>query len=200
MLEIVHHQRQVTATMNSTSTTTTTTTNNTTHVYNDYSRKTFHLNVFLNEQCKDAMNITDFVNSIQLQLSDLINVGRLGYIQGISNIITSNLRALDVTQRPIHCTDKKREVLYVKDQNRWEKEDERRLRLRKMIEQVACKNAQLIREFKTNYPDCNDSSSPHSEQYQRLVVEAMGGFGGEDTSVMDNRIIHNLSRHVVIDK
>jgi hypothetical protein len=86
--------------------------------------KSFNLQIFLNETCKDAMNITDFVDSIKLQLSDLERVGELGYIEGISNIITTNLNALDITQRPIHCADKKREVLYVKDENKWEKEDE----------------------------------------------------------------------------
>jgi len=93
--------------------------------------KTFNLQFFLNETCKDAMNITDFVDSIKLQLNDLINVGEIGYVEGLSNIITKNLNALDITQRPVHCTDKKREVLYVKDENKWEKEDEDKIKLEK---------------------------------------------------------------------
>ena len=86
-------------------------------------------NLGVNETCKDAMNIMDFVESIKLQLSDLEKVGELGYTQGISNIITTNLKALDVTQRPLHCTDKKRETMYVKDEDKWEKGDNQNTRL-----------------------------------------------------------------------
>ena len=95
------------------------TTNNTTN--NNSHNKTFNLQFFLNETCKDAMNITDFVDTIKIQLEDLVKVGEIGYVDGISNIITTNLKALDITQRPIHCTDKKRETLYVKDEDKWEK-------------------------------------------------------------------------------
>jgi hypothetical protein len=109
--------------------------NNTNNSHN----KTFNLQFFLNETCKDAMNIMDFVDSIKLQLSDLENVGKAGYVEGISNIITTNLKALDVTQRPIHCADKKREVLYIKDDDKWEKDDEK-TKIRKAIKRVACKN------------------------------------------------------------
>ena len=108
-------------------------TNNTNISYNNSNNKTFNLNLFLNETCKDAMNITDFVDSIKLQLSHLESVGKLGFVEGISNIITTNLKALDVTQRSVHCTDKKREVLYIKDENKWEKEDEDKKKLRKVI-------------------------------------------------------------------
>ena len=104
-----------------------TTTNTNSH------NKTFNLNFFLNETCKDAMNIMDFVDTIKIQLTDLIKVGEIGYVEGISNIITSNLKALDISQRPIHCTDKKREVLYIKDEDKWEKEDEEKKKLRKAI-------------------------------------------------------------------
>jgi hypothetical protein len=93
--------------------------------------KSFNLNFFLNETCKDAMNIMDFVDSIQLQLSDLEKVGEIGYVDGISNIITSNLKALDVEKRPVHCTDPKRETLYIKDDNKWEKEAQDNTKIRK---------------------------------------------------------------------
>ena len=108
-------------------------TNQITNSLNNNNNKTFNLQFFLNETCKDAMNIMDFVESIKLQLSDLEKVGELGYTQGISNIITTNLKALDVTQRPVHCTDKKRETMYVKDEDKWEKEDEHNTKLKKMI-------------------------------------------------------------------
>ena len=109
--------------------------------------KTFNLQVFLNEDCKDAMNITDFVNSINLQLSDLEHVGKVGYVEGISNIIIKNLKALDVTKRPVHCTDPKRETIYIKDGDVWEKDEDDNKKLRKMIKIVAfrnCKNTPIV--------------------------------------------------------
>ena len=98
-------------------------THNTTNTHTNSHNKAFNLNFFLNETCKNAMNIMDFAESIQLQLSDLENIGEVGYVVGISNIIVKNLQALDVTERPIHCADKKREVIYIKDEDKWEKED-----------------------------------------------------------------------------
>jgi hypothetical protein len=94
---------------------------NNTGVQINSNNKTFNLNVFLNETCKDAMNITDFVDSLKLQLSDLENVGKLGYVEGISNIIVKSLNELDIHKRPVHCSDSKREVMYIKDENKWEK-------------------------------------------------------------------------------
>jgi hypothetical protein len=93
-------------------------THNTTNTHTNSHNKAFNLNFFLNEKCKDAMNIMDFVDSIKLQLTDLERVGEFGFVDGISNIIIKNLKELDVTERPIHCTDKKREVLYVKDEDK----------------------------------------------------------------------------------
>jgi hypothetical protein len=105
------------------------------------------------------MNITDFVNSITLQLSDLEKMGEIGYVEGITNIITTNLKALDVTQRPIHCTDKKRETLYVKDEDKWDKEPNDHPKVRHAIKHVAHKNSKLIPEFKDKYPECVKSDS-----------------------------------------
>jgi hypothetical protein len=121
-------------------------TNNSVNQVNSHN-KTFNLNVFLNEQCKDAMNIMDFVDSIKLDLSDLESVGKLGYINGISNIIIKNLKALDVHMRPIHCTDLKRETMYVKSQNIWEKEDEENKNIRRAIKHVAFKNIKNLELF-----------------------------------------------------
>ena len=135
--------------------------------------KTFNLQFFLNETCKDAMNIMDFVDSIQLQLSDLEKVGELGYVEGISNIIVKNLKALDITQRPVHCTDKKRETLYIKDENKWEKEDNEKKKIRKAINKVACKNQRLLPKFKEVHPDCIKSASKFSDQYNKMIIESM---------------------------
>ena len=174
-------------------------TNNSHNNTNNSHNKTFNLQFFLNETCKDAMNIMDFVDSIKLQLSDLENVGKVGYVEGISNIITSNLKALDVTQRPIHCADKKREVLYVKDENKWEKEDDDKKKIRKAIKRVACKNQRLLPKFKEEHPDCGKYHSKFSDQYNKIVVESMGGSGDNDMEKED-KIIKNISKNVTIDK
>ena len=131
-------------------------TNNTINNNINSHNKTFNLQVFLNETCKDAMNISDFIESVKLQVSDLENVGKLGYIEGISNIIIKNLQALDVEKRPVHCADKKREVMYVKDQNIWEKEDESNKRIRKAIREIAHKNICMLKAFREKYPDCQE--------------------------------------------
>jgi hypothetical protein len=145
------------------------------------------------------MNIMDFVDSIQLQLSDLENVGKIGYVEGISNIIVKNLKALDVTQRPIHCADKKREVMYVKDQDKWEKEDEQNKKIKRAIKRVAFKNQNLIQNFKEAHPDCNTYHSRFSDQYNKIIVESMGGSGDNDLEKED-KIITNISKNVTIDK
>jgi hypothetical protein len=174
-------------------------TNVNTNSLNNNNNKTFNLQFFLNETCKDAMNIMDFVDSIKLQLSDLEKVGEVGYTQGISNIITTNLKALDVTQRPVHCTDKKRETMYIKDDNKWEKEDEENTKLRRAIKRVAHKNIRLLPQFREKYPEYKNSSSKISDKYDRIALEAMGG-DGENEKDKETKIIHNISKCVVIDK
>ena len=175
-------------------------THNTSQSHNNNSlNKTFNLQFFLNETCKDAMNLMEFVDSIKLQLSDLEKVGELGYIEGISNIITSNLKTLDITKRPIHCTDKKREILYVKDDNKWEKEDEDKKKIRKLIKKVAAKNQNLVPEFKKAHPDCMYYDSKYSDQYNKIMLEAMGGFDGTNAE-KENKIIRKISNITAIDK
>jgi hypothetical protein len=174
-------------------------TNVNTNSLNNNNNKTFNLQFFLNETCKNAMNIMDFVDSIKLQLSDLEKVGEVGYTQGISNIITTNLKALDVTQRPVHCTDKKRETMYIKDENKWEKEDDENTRLRKVIRRVANKNIRLLPQFREKYPEYKNSSSKISDKYDKMALEAMGGSGGPDKE-KEEKIIRNISKCVVIDK
>lgn len=174
-------------------------THNTTNTHTNSHNKAFNLNFFLNETCKNAMNIMDFAESIQLQLSDLEKIGEVGYVEGISNIIVKNLKALDVTERPIHCADKKREVIYIKDEDKWEKEDDDKKRLRKVINKIACKNQRLLPKFKEAHPGCNYSDSKFSDQYSKLVIEAMGGIGNNDIEKSD-KIIRNIAKEVVIDK
>jgi Txe/YoeB family toxin of Txe-Axe toxin-antitoxin module len=137
------------------------------------------------------MNIMDFVDSIKLQLSDLENVGKLGYVEGISKIITTNLKALDVTQRPIHCADKKREVLYIKDEDKWEKENEEKEKIRKAIKRISFKNSLLVNQFKALHPDCADYHSKYGDQYNKLMYEAYGGQGDNEME-KENKIIRHI--------
>jgi len=160
--------------------------------------KTFNLNIFLNETCKNAMNLKDFMDSIHLELSDLINVGEVGYIKGISDIITTNLNSLSITDRPIHCSDGKREVLYIKDENKWEK-DENKIKLKNLIRNIALKNQSLILKFKEKYPDCILLDSQYCEQYNRLIIEAMGG-NGDDDNIKEQKIIKNITKNIILDK
>jgi hypothetical protein len=161
--------------------------------------KTFNLNMFLNETCKNAMNISDFADSIKLELSDLESVGELGYINGISNIIIKNLKGLDITQRPIHCTDAKRETLYIKDKDKWEKEGEQKEIIVKFVSNIANKNIRMLSEFKKKYPDCCKYESKYSDYYSKLIIEAMGGSGGTDAEKHE-KIIKKICKEVIVDK
>jgi len=172
---------------------------NNSELHNNSHNKTFNLSFFLNETCKDAMNIKDFVNSMDIPFNDFTKVGDVGYVEGLSNIIVKSLNNLDITKRPIHCTDKKREIMYVKDNGVWEKEDENNTKLRLMVKHVAHKNAGLLLTFREKYPDCNKSSSKYSNQYTKLTIESMGGSGDNDKE-KENKIIKNISKSVTISK
>jgi hypothetical protein len=166
---------------------------NTTHTNSH--NKAFNLNFFLNETCKNAMNITDFVDSIKLQLSDFISIGDVGFVEGISNIIVKNLNSLDETVRPIHCTDQKRETFYLKDQNIWEKDDDDKKRMKQMIKSISYKNEKLMKTYKETYPDYNDSDSHRSDQYSKIMVEAM-----DCKEESRDKIIKNISKATTISK
>jgi len=175
-------------------------TNNIQNINSNNNNKTFNLNVFLNEYCKDAMNITDFVDSLKLQLTDLENIGRLGFVEGLSNVIVRNLKELDITRRPVHCSDSKREVLYIKDENKWEKENEENIKLKKAIRHIADKNCKLIPEWKQKHPDCINSNSKKSDEYNRIVIESMGGGASINDDFSENKIIKKIVKEVIIDK
>jgi hypothetical protein len=166
---------------------------------NNSHNKTFNLQLFLNETCKDAMDIMDFVDSIKFQLSDLESVGELGYINGLSKIIIKNLKALDENMRPVHCSDLKREKIYIKDAGKWEKECADNKILKNAIKYVAHKNVKMIPAFREKYPDCIYSDSRKSDQYNRLIIEAMGG-DGNDENEKSNKIIKKIAKEILIDK
>ena len=162
--------------------------------------KTFNLQFFLNEQCKDALNIGEFVDSIKLQLTDLENTGRTGYVEGISKILIKNLNELDVIKRPIHCSDLKREVLYIKDNDKWSKEDDDKQVIKKVIKDVANKNIRQIPEWTNLNPDCKQSDSKKNNQYLNIVMNAMSGGSNEEQNSNIDKIIKNITKTVIIEK
>jgi hypothetical protein len=166
--------------------------NNTINSHN----KTFNLQFFLNETCKNAMNITDFVNSIKLQLSDLENVAKIGYVEGLSKIIIKNLNALDVTERPVHCSDSKRDTMYVKDEDKWEKENEENHKVLKAIEDIANKNSKLVPEWKKKNPECASSKSHKADVYSHIMIQAV--CSNNDTN--NTKILKKIAKEVTIDK
>ena len=168
---------------------------------NNTTNKTkFNLNIFLNEQCKDAMNIMEFVNSLQLKLSDLERVGELGYVKGISHIVVNKLKALDICKRPIHCSDLKRETMYVKDENAWEKENGKNEKITKMIKHVAHKNQLQINEWRQENPEHKNPESVKCDKYLAIVNQSMGGSNDDDDTNNYNKIIKNIAKEVIIDK
>jgi hypothetical protein len=173
--------------------------NNYTSNINNNCNNTFNLQVFLNETCKNAMNISEFIENISLQLSDLENIGKLGYVEGVSNIIIKNLNALDVTQRPLHCTDKKRETMYVKDDDEWQKEQNDKQRIKSVISNVISKNLELLTEYENKYPECMNPESKKSDEYNKIIMETMGG-GGITGEKNKEKIIRKIAKEVVIEK
>ena len=170
--------------------------NNTINSHN----KTFNLQFFLNEQCKDALNIGEFVDSIKLQLTDLENKCRICYVEGVSKILIKNLNELDVVKRPIHCSDLKREVIYIKDDNKWLKENEDKQVIKKAIKDVANKNIRQITEWASLNPDCKNSESKKNNQYLNIVMNSMSGGSNEEQHNNIEKIIKNITKSVIIEK
>jgi len=160
----------------------------------------FNMNFFLNEQCKDAMNIMDFIASLELGTNDVEEIGELGYVKGISNIIVRGLNELDIYKRPVHCSDIKREILYIKDKNVWEKENGANDKLKLAIKHVAHKNVKQIPEWQREHPFYNEYESKENEKYLKIVSEAMGGSTHDDDELNYNKIIKNVAKEVIIQK
>ena len=175
--------------------------NNVTHTNSH--NKSFNLQFFLNETCKDAMNMSDFIDSVKLQLSDLESVGKLGFVDGISNIIIKNLEALDVVKRPVHCSDSKRETMYIKEHDKWEKDDTEMKQMKELVRNVRDKNISLIATWRDLYPECVKSNSRKTSQFNEICMEAFGGeTGGEKGTKQEkeDKIISRIAKSVVIDK
>ncbi len=171
------------------------TTNNTTN--NNINKKTFNLQFFLNETCKDALNINDFVNNINPQLKDLENMTKEGYVGGISNIIIKELKNMDISKRPIHCSDIKRETLYIKDNNSWEKENEQKQKMKKVIKEISNKNIRQLPIWMNKHPHHKDYDHPDNDDYLNIIRSCMAG---EEVQEDIDKIIKIVSKEVVIDK
>jgi hypothetical protein len=172
----------------------TTNSNNTTT--NNSNNNTFNMNMFLNEKCKDAMNMKDFVNSIQLNMTDLENVGRLGYVEGMSNIFIDNLQKTDVYKRPVHCSDIKRETLYVKENDEWERDGPDHEKMTNAVLAVEHKNVVLVNEWAKANPRCLNSNTRENDKYiklSRIVTD------GEKEGNID-KVIRKVAKKVAIEK
>jgi hypothetical protein len=174
--------------------------NNNNYQINNNNNKTFNLQFFLNETCKDAMNISDFVSNIKLELNDLEYTGRTSYIEGISNIIIKNLNNLEQQLRPLHCSDFKREVLYIKDNDQWLKETDNKPILTNAIKKIANENIKQINKWVQNYPDCTKADSTKNDLYLKIVSNSMNGLTKEEGDKNINKIITNVAKKVTIDK
>jgi hypothetical protein len=165
---------------------------------NNSHNKTFNLQIFLNEQCKDAMNMSEFVDSFDLTLTDLESVGDLGYVEGMTKIFVDKLNSMDVCKRPMHCSDAKREILYIKDENKWEREKPTNPKLRKAVKNVSFKNMKLAQLWSDTYPDSKSSESRLNDVYMRLVLQSTGGSG--DINLSEDKIMRRIAKEIVIDK
>jgi hypothetical protein len=172
--------------------------NNTTNTTNNTNN--FNLQFFLNEQCKDALNIMDFINQLKLNTTDLDMVGRVGYSEGISKLFIRGLKELDVFKRPVHCSDLKREVLYVKDKDSWEKDNDEKNKMKTAIKYIAAKNFKQIKEWREKNPESDDYDSQRHMDYHQIVIHSMGGSTKEEDEQHYNKIIRNVAKESVIDK
>jgi hypothetical protein len=188
---VVEQQKQYTETINDIIPKIGNTTNNT-------NNNQFNLNLFLNEKCKDALNITDFMKSLELTMNDLVETGKLGYVDGISRIFVKALKDMDVTERPIHCTDIKRETVYIKDDNKWEKEEDTKIKLKKTIRNIENKNLRMLPKWQEENPEHMDMESKKCDEFMELSFTALGG--QEDKEKSEKKIMKNILKEVIINK
>ena len=169
-------------------------------IVNNNTNNQFNLHFFLNETCKDAMNIVDFVNSLKLTTDDFETTGKLGFIDGISRIFIKELKKIETEKLPIHCTDFKRETVYIKDNNTWEKENDDKKRLKWAIDSIGQLNLNLIQEWQEKFPECRENNTKENEKFIELALVALGGRGKEQEDKFRDKIMKNVLKEVVLDK
>jgi len=162
--------------------------------------KTFNLQFFLNETCKDAMNMKDFIKSLELSLPELEKMGEMGFAEGMSRVFVNRLNSLDVTKRPIHCSDVKREIIHIKDDNKWERDNANLDRLRKIIKQLTHKNILRVDDWKKANPGCTEYNSRKNDQYLKLNMEAIGPVDEAEEKRDFGKIIRRVAESTAIDK
>ena len=172
--------------------------NNTTNTTTTNNNNQFNLQMFLNEDCKNALNIKDFVNSLQLSIKDLTDTGKLGYVNGISRIFVNALNDMDITERPIHCTDLKRETVYIKDADKWEKEGSENTKLKKTIRDIENKNIRMIPKWQEENPECRIMDTRQADELMEISINALGG--NEEKEKSAKKIVKNVLKEVTIDK
>jgi hypothetical protein len=175
-------------------------TNNNITNSNNTTNNQFNLNMFLNEECKNALNIMDFVRSLNLTVQDIEETGRLGYVGGMTRIFVNALKDMDVKMRPIHCTDIKRETVYVKDQDTWEKDNSDKNKLKSALKQVARKNLQMLPEWQEQNPDFRILDTPENQQYMQISISSLGAYSDEESQKQEEKILKNVLKEVVIDR
>ena len=171
---------------------------NQTNINNNNQR--FNLNFFLNEQCKDAINMSDFLENMELDLEDLTETGRLGYVGGISRILVNKLQELDVYKRPMHCTDMKRETLYIKENDEWEKQANSKEKMTKIIGQVANKNCRNLPKWAQENPGYEVFDSPENMEYMNMTQAILGGFSEEENRQYRDKIVRNVVKEIMVHK
>ncbi len=162
--------------------------------------KTFNIQMFLNETCKDALSMNEFIESLKITMEDVERFGTDGFIEGITKIFLKNLKMLDISKRPVHCSDLKREILYVKEDNTWQKDSEEKETMKKTIKKIAHKNFLRIQDWREENPEYKDPESKVNDKYQKIMFEAMGGYTKEEDEKNFAKIIRNVSKAVTINK
>ena len=160
----------------------------------------FNLNFFLNEQCKDAMNMSDFLETMTLDMEDLTETGRLGYVNGISRILVNKLREIDTFKRPLHCTDLKRETLYIRENDEWSKEDNSKQKLKELVDRVANKNCKTMQQWTEIHPNYTEMDTPENQEFMKLSDTVLGGFGEQESKQFRDKIIRSVIKEVTVNK
>jgi len=175
------------------------TVNNTMTNSNNNNNNTFNLQFFLNETCKDAMNIREFIENLNIQCKELENVGNNGYVTGISDIILDRMKGLEISKRPLHCTDAKRETMYIRDENEWNKDNDEKTKLKNFIGQVANQNIQKIPQWREQNPECQDMYHKRYEYCMKLFRNSLGDVDEKQDKLYD-KVIKNIVKQVTVDK
>jgi hypothetical protein len=168
---------------------------------NSNNNNKFNLNVFLNETCKDAITFSDFINSIEVTMDEFIQTGNMGFVNGISKVMMERIKDMDLHTRPLHCTDLKRETVYIKNEEKWDKEDGDNSHLRKAVKCVAKKNYnQLHNWYNNKKPEVEIIGTDECEDYFKFYKSALGGYDKEEDKKFEDKIIKNVLREVILDK